>query len=188
MYELKQPLQQMFVSTEWSNCAWAKKSDGIAVKKIVMDEVYFWPSVVYSMKTTKPLVHVLRLVDGEKEPAMAYIYGAMDECKEKIAKNFDGDVGSYKEIWDIIDEKWENQMHRDLHAAAYFLNPRYRWSPDVSRHPEIKMGLYRCMERLLDQETNEKVDSQLDEFKYKRGLFGYNAALTSYLKRPPGIN
>ncbi|XP_052624969.1 uncharacterized protein LOC128132437 [Lactuca sativa] len=185
MYELKQPLQQMFVSTEWSNCAWAKKSDGIAVKKIVMDEVYFWPSVVYSMKTTKPLVHVLRLVDGEKEPAMAYIYGAMDECKEKIAKNFDGDVGSYKEIWDIIDEKWENQMHRDLHAAAYFLNPRYRWSPDVSRHPEIKMGLYRCMERLLDQETNEKVDSQLDEFKYKKGLFGYNAALTSYLKRPP---
>ncbi|CAH1451317.1 unnamed protein product [Lactuca virosa] len=43
------------------------------------------------------------------------------------------------------------------------------------------------MERLLDQETNEKVDSQVDEFKYKRGLFGYNAALTSYLKRPPEV-
>ncbi|CAH1445099.1 unnamed protein product [Lactuca virosa] len=98
MYELKQPLQQMFVSTEWSNCAWAKNSDGIVFKKIVMDEVYFWPSVVYSMKTTKPMVHVLRLVNGEKESAMAYIYGAMDECKEKIAINFDGDVASYKEI------------------------------------------------------------------------------------------
>ena len=80
-----------------------KKEDGQAVKKIVMDEVTFWPSVVYSINTSKPLVHVLRIVDGEKEPAMAYIYGAMDECKEKIASNFDGDASKYKEIWDIID-------------------------------------------------------------------------------------
>nr|KAJ0186930.1 hypothetical protein LSAT_V11C900478660 [Lactuca sativa] len=106
LHGLKQPLQSMFVSREWSNCAWAKKDDGKVVKKIVMDEKTFWSSVVYSIKTSKPLIHVLRIVDGEKEPAMAYIYGAMDECKEKIASNFNGDVSQYKEIWDIIDEKW----------------------------------------------------------------------------------
>lgn len=43
----------MFISSEWSNYAWAKKSDGITIKKIVMDVVHFWASVVYSIKTTK---------------------------------------------------------------------------------------------------------------------------------------
>ncbi|CAH1415744.1 unnamed protein product [Lactuca virosa] len=117
----------MFVSTEWGRCNWAKKADGKEIKKIIMDERGFWPSVVYSLKTTNPLVEVLRIVDGEQSPTMALIYVAMDECKEKIAKNFDNEVSSYKEIWDIIDEKWEHQMHRDLHAAAYYLNPQFRF-------------------------------------------------------------
>ncbi|XP_062099339.1 uncharacterized protein LOC133805231 isoform X2 [Humulus lupulus] len=186
MHQLKQPLQMMFVSKEWSSCAWAKKPEGKAVKKIIMNDNTFWPSVVYSIKTTKPLVNVLRIVDGERTPAMGFIYGAMDEAKEKIAKNLDGDVSSYKEIWEIIDQKWEFQLHRDLHATAYYLNPRFRWSPNVSEHPEIKTGLYKCMDRLIkDQETYVKVDAQLDEYKYKRGLFGFRSSLTSYLTRPP---
>ncbi|XP_062082381.1 uncharacterized protein LOC133788794 [Humulus lupulus] len=186
MHQLKQPLQMMFVSKEWSSCAWAKKPEGKAVKKIIMNDNTFWPSVVYSIKTTKPLVNVLRIVDGERTPAMGFIYGVMDEAKEKIAKNLDGDVSSYKEIWEIIDQKWEFQLHRDLHAIAYYLNHRFRWSPNVSEHPEIKTGLYKCMDRLIkDQETYVKVDAQLDEYKYKRGLFGFRSSLTSYLTRPP---
>ncbi|KAH6808014.1 hypothetical protein C2S51_029122 [Perilla frutescens var. frutescens] len=166
--KLKQPLQMMFVSQEWSSCAWAKKTKLKEVKKIVMKDNTFWPSVVYSIKTTKPLVHVLRIVDSEKTPAMGFIYGAMDE--------------------DIIDEKWDNQLHRDLHAAANFLNPRYRWSPNVSEHVEIKIGLYKCMERLIrDQNLFMKVDEQLDSYKYKRGLFGFKASRESFMTRPPVI-
>ena len=132
-------------------------------------------------------MHVLRIVDGERTPAMRFIYGAMDEAKEKIAKNLDGDVSSYKEIWDIIDKKWEFQLHRDLHATAYYLNPRFRWSPNVSEHPKIKTGLYKCMDRLIkDQDTYMEVDAQLDEYKYKRILFGFRSSLASYLTRPPG--
>ncbi|KAD5960576.1 hypothetical protein E3N88_12048 [Mikania micrantha] len=138
------------------------------LKKEIMDERSFWPSVVYSLKTTKPLVEVLRIVNGERSPAMAFIYGAMDECKEKIAKNFDNQLSSYKEIWDIIDQKWENQMHRDLHAAAYYLNPRFRWSPNVSEHQEIKRGLYNCMDRFVkNDDVYMKIEAQLDDYKYK---------------------
>ena len=186
MYEMKDALQIMFVSREWNGCAWAKKDDGKAVKQIVMDEHIFWPSVVYSIKTTKPLVHVLRIVDGDT-PAMGFIYGAMDEAKEKIVKNFGNDVSSYREIWDIIDVKWDGQLHCDLHATAYYLNPRYRWSPDVSEHMEVKQGLYRCMDRLItDEPIQSKVDNQLEMFKYKKGMFGYKRSLASYMTRPPG--
>ena len=55
-----------------------------------MHDRYFWPSVVYALKTTKPLVDVLRMVDSEKELAMGYIYGAMDSAKE-LAKNLGGE-------------------------------------------------------------------------------------------------
>lgn len=41
MLQLKQPLQSMFVSSEWASCAWAKKPEGQAVKKIIMDDSSF---------------------------------------------------------------------------------------------------------------------------------------------------
>ncbi|KAH6800931.1 hypothetical protein C2S52_001395 [Perilla frutescens var. hirtella] len=146
----------MFASQEWSSCAWTKKAEEKDVKKMVMMDKTFWPSVVYSIKTTKPLVHVLRIVDGEKTPAMGFIYGSMDEAKEAIAKN-----------------------------SAYFLNPQYRWSPNVSEHAEIKTGLYKCMERLItDQNIFMKVDEQLDSYKYKKGLFGFKASIQSFMTRP----
>ncbi|KAH6795080.1 hypothetical protein C2S52_005557 [Perilla frutescens var. hirtella] len=107
-----------------TNGTWAKKDEGKAVKKIIMNDKAFWPSVVYSIKITNPLVNVLKMVDSEITPTMRFIYGAMDEVKEKIAKNLDGEVFSYKEIWDIIDERWEKQLHRNLHIVGYYLNPR----------------------------------------------------------------
>lgn len=48
----------------------------------------------------------------------------MDQAKEKIARNLGGEAASYKEIWDIIDEKCKFQLHHGLHAATYFLNPQ----------------------------------------------------------------
>ena len=122
MYGLKQPLEQMFTSIEWSDISFSKKSEGKEVKKIIFND-RFWTCVAYALKTTKPLVHVLRMTDGEKYPGMGFIYGAMDKAKEEIAENLGNEVGAYKEIWKIIDDRWESQLHRQLHAAAYFLNP-----------------------------------------------------------------
>ena len=140
LFGMKEDLQRMFVSKKWAGSRWANKAEGKEIKKIIMDDRVFWPSLEYALKTTKPLVHVLRTVDSEKEPTMPYIYGAMDAVKEQIAKNLNNEVGSYKEIWKIIDEKWDNQLHHDLHAAAYFLNPRCKWDDNFSRHPEVMRG------------------------------------------------
>ncbi|PON53148.1 Ribonuclease H-like domain containing protein, partial [Trema orientale] len=98
MHQVRQPLEAMFTSEEWIGCAFANKSEGKAVRKIILKDKTFWPSVVYAIKTTKPLVEVLRLVDAEKEPAMGYLYNAMDVAKEKIANNLGGEEKDYKEI------------------------------------------------------------------------------------------
>ncbi|KAJ9558023.1 hypothetical protein OSB04_012637 [Centaurea solstitialis] len=171
LIKAKRDCKRCFISNEWSNCAWENKPEGKAIKKIVMDDRNFWRSVVYSIKTTKPLVHVLQIVDGET-PAMGFIYGAMDEAKERIAKNLDDDVSSYKEIWDIIDAKWDHQLHRDLHASGYFLNPRFRWFNDFSNHSDITRGLFACVERLVkDDVMYSKIEEQINEYENRQGLF-----------------
>ncbi|KAI0488470.1 hypothetical protein KFK09_028303 [Dendrobium nobile] len=122
LMEVRQPLELMFTSTKWLNSAWGKKSEGKEIRKIILNDK-FWATVTYAILSTRPLVQVLRLVDAEKKPAMGFIYNAMDEAKELIAYNLGGEEASYREIWDIVDARWEMQLHRHLHAAAYYVNP-----------------------------------------------------------------
>nr|KAJ0227756.1 hypothetical protein LSAT_V11C100006560 [Lactuca sativa] len=61
-----------------------------------------------------------------------------------------------------------------MYVAADYLNPQYRWSPNVSEHLEIKRGFYDVMERLMKDTTIYlKIEDQLVAYKEKRGLFGY---------------
>ncbi|XP_028554618.1 uncharacterized protein LOC114580625 [Dendrobium catenatum] len=183
--EVRQPLEAMFTSTEWLNSAWGKKSEGKEIRKIILNDK-FWATVTYAILSTRPLVQVLRLVDAEKKPAMGFIYNAMDEAKELIAHNLGGEEASYREIWDIVDARWEVQLHRHLHAAAYYLNPQFQYSEKKSSNLEVKLGLYHCMERLIpEQADRELADLQLVLFRNKEGFFGLNAAKTTISKRSP---
>jgi hypothetical protein len=70
-----------------------------------------------------PLVKVLRMVDGDK-PAMGFVYEAMDKAKEAIKEAYHGKRQKYLPLWRIVDERWNKQLHRPLHATGYYLNPK----------------------------------------------------------------
>ncbi|XP_028051475.1 uncharacterized protein LOC114256094 [Camellia sinensis] len=110
----------------------------------------FWNTVVFALKVSGPLVKVLRLVDTEKKPPMGYIYEAMDRAKECIASSFDHKEEKYNEIFEIIDKRWDVQLHRPLHAAVHFLNPEFFYPKalEVQRDHEVMNGFYECMQRL----------------------------------------
>ncbi|KAL0906334.1 hypothetical protein M5K25_024821 [Dendrobium thyrsiflorum] len=183
--DVRQPLEAMFTSTQWLNSAWAKKPEGKEIRRHILNDK-FWATVTYAILSTRPLVQVLRLVDAEKKPAMGFIYNAMDEAKELIAHNLGGEEASYREIWDIIDARWEVQLHRHLHAAAYYLNPQFQYSERKSSNPEVKLGLYHCMERLIpDLTVREIADLQLVLFRNREGFFGLHAAKSTIAKRSP---
>ena len=99
-------------------------------------------------------------------------------------KNLEKD---YKEIWEIIDQKWEFQLHRHLHTAAYYLNPRCHYNEGFSNYPEIKLGLFHCMNKIiLNSEERVKDDLQCSVFHNKEGFFGFNQAKLTFDKRSPG--
>ena len=54
---------------------------------------------------------------------MGYIYEAMTRAKETIVKIFLGNEEEYKEIFEIIDRRWEIQFHQPLHVVV-LLEPK----------------------------------------------------------------
>jgi len=85
---------------------------------------------------------------------------------------------SYEPVWNIIDERWNNQLHRPLHAAAYYLNPHMHYEPNFRNDDvEVNEGLYECMKRLVkDVAERKKINLQLIEFHFAKGLFSMENA------------
>ncbi|KAJ1386281.1 Ribonuclease H-like superfamily [Sesbania bispinosa] len=108
----------MFISHEWSTNKLSKEAKGKHATKIVLMPS-FWNHVVYTFKVMAPLVQVLHLIDGERRPAMGYIYEAMDKAKEAIMKSFNNNESKNKDVFAIIDDRWTCQLHRPLHAADF---------------------------------------------------------------------
>ncbi|RVW72086.1 hypothetical protein CK203_054783 [Vitis vinifera] len=121
-----------------------------------------------------PLVHVLRLVDGEKKAPMGYIYEAMNRAKDTIVRSFNENEEKYKEIFNIIDKRWEIQLHQPLHAVGYFLNPEFLYDKQEIEHDtEIMSDLYKCILSLIRVPIKqEKVVAEVSLYTNARGLFG----------------
>ena len=57
-----------------------------------------------------PLVRVLKIVDQDKKPTLSIIYEVMNRAKLVIKVS----NKNWKKYWDIIDRRWEGQLHLSL--------------------------------------------------------------------------
>lgn len=179
-------LRDMVVSKEWETSKWSSNGRGVKVKTYFMQDM-FWRNMHYALKLTGPLVTVLRIVDGEKYPTMGFIYEAMDRAKEAIRDSFSR-PDDYKTAFEIIDRRWECQLHRPLHAAGHFLNPGIFYK-DVSgvACEEVEKGLYDCVMRLVpEQQVQDKISEELDKYRNAQGLFGNPMAVRHRETKSPG--
>eukprot|EP00261_Vitis_vinifera_P025961 XP_010659049.2 PREDICTED: uncharacterized protein LOC100255782 [Vitis vinifera] len=186
LHEQKNNLRKMFTSSDWSDSKWAKEQKGKTIANIVLMPS-FWNTIVFCLKVSGPLVRVLRLVDGEKKAPMGYIYEAMNRAKDAIVRSFNGNEEKYKEIFNIIDKRWEIQLHRPLHAAGYFLNPEFFYDkPEIEHDADIMSDLYKCILRLTrDPAKQEKVVAEVSLFTNAQGLFGNELAVRTRKTRAP---
>jgi len=72
----------------------------------------------------------------------------------------------------------DNQLHRPLHAAAYYLNPQLHYEPNFRNDdPKVKEELHICMQRLVSNLAERtKINLQLVDFHFARGLFSMEDA------------
>nr|XP_027093590.1 uncharacterized protein LOC113713992 [Coffea arabica] len=164
-------LKRMCTSDEWAefNNITKRKTEAIKVAELILSEK-FWKKVRNVCAIMEPLVKVLKTIDQDNKPTLPIIYEAMDRAKMAIQKS----VKSWKTIWEVIDNRWYNQLHRDLHAAAYFLNPILQYSGTCEFNlDEVRRGLKNVIAK-LEPNLDAQVDSinEIKIFADKKGGFG----------------
>ncbi|KAG5614531.1 hypothetical protein H5410_014355 [Solanum commersonii] len=65
-HEQKKNLRTLFMSTEWHESIYSKETLGKEVARHFISP-FFWNDVVQALRVGGPLIHVLRMVDGEKK-------------------------------------------------------------------------------------------------------------------------
>jgi len=106
---------------DWAR--WARNNETcIQVSKYVLS-TRFWLTIEDLLRASEPIIKVLRLVDSDSNPTMAYLQGAFLEAKKAITENFKEDACSARPILDILDRRWEKHYKSPLVKAAMMLNP-----------------------------------------------------------------
>uniref|UniRef100_A0A7N2N0K5 BED-type domain-containing protein n=1 Tax=Quercus lobata TaxID=97700 RepID=A0A7N2N0K5_QUELO len=187
MLRFKKEVRQMFTCDKWLSCPHAKTAVGKEISKIVLEDYAFWSQCKHIVKVSKPLVRVLRLVDRDEKPAMGYLYEAMDKAKEEIKRRLKNKISLYGHYVRVIDTRWDKQLHSPLHAAGCFLNHAIYFRPSFKRQNEVQRGLLSTLMSLVpDPDIQDKISSQLDEYKKSIGDFGTLLAIRQREGLNPG--
>ncbi|RVW66251.1 hypothetical protein CK203_066386 [Vitis vinifera] len=123
-------LKRMCTTNEWRefNKDRSRKSVRDKVSNLILTE-RFWKKAGEVQAIMEPLVKVLKLVDQDKKPTLSIIYEAMDRAKLAIKAS----IKQWEKYWEVIDRRWEGQLHRHLHAAVGLKEVIKRLEPDLDR-------------------------------------------------------
>jgi hypothetical protein len=176
MVDLKHNLQAMVTSQEWMDCPYSKNTAGLEILDILSNQP-FWSSCEMIVRLTHPLLRVLKITSSEMRPAMGYTYAGIYWAKEAIKKAF-SKREYYIVYWNIIHQRWDRLWHHPLHAAGFYLNPKFFYSIQGDVHNEIHSGMLDCIEKLVpDTRVQDKISKELNLYKSAAGDFGRKMAI-----------
>ncbi|KAL5739952.1 hypothetical protein ACOSQ2_029132 [Xanthoceras sorbifolium] len=132
----------------------------------------FWNGVTVCLKVFAPLVKVLRLVDGDRKPAIGFVYGELLQTKEDIKVAINNVERNYKPIFDIIDARIKGRLDSSLHLVAYFLNPYYCYrDPTIKDDDDVNIALLDCVEAFCGIENlvmkSKIANSEIRKYKFQ---------------------
>ncbi|XP_020250263.1 uncharacterized protein LOC109827663 [Asparagus officinalis] len=108
----------------------------------------------------------------------------MNRAKEANAKAFVDDSTKYSEVFDIIDKRWQDQLHQPLHIAGYYLNLAFSYDhPNIQGDNKVMKCLYQVIEKIVPTQDQDKIDRQLDIYRHAGGLFGIMIAKRNRKKK-----
>ncbi|KAL3653598.1 hypothetical protein CASFOL_003279 [Castilleja foliolosa] len=187
MLKQKSRLKHMFNSPEFTTSPVFANRPQTATCVGIIDDNEFWRGVEESVAVSEPFLKVMREVSGGK-PAVGSVYEMMTRAKESIRTYYIMDENKCKTFLDIVDKKWQNNLHSPLHSAAAFLNPGIQYNPEVKFLGLIKEDFYRVLEKLLPTpELRRDITNQIFLFTRGNGMFGCNLAKEAIDTVSPGI-
>ncbi|XP_055831886.1 uncharacterized protein LOC129900837 isoform X1 [Solanum dulcamara] len=176
MLNIKHNLQSMVTSVEWMESPYSKKPEGFALLDYISNQS-FWSTCSLISRLTDPILRLLRIVCSEERPAMAYVYAGVYRAKEAIKKEL-VNKKDYSVYWNIIDHRWESLQHHPLHAAGFYLNPKFFYTTEEDVHLHIRSLVYDCIEKLVpDPKIQDKIVKETTSYHNSAGDFGRKMAV-----------
>ncbi|XP_009362122.2 uncharacterized protein LOC103952280 [Pyrus x bretschneideri] len=146
----------------------------------------FWKHAREAVSISEPLLKILRVVDGDM-PAMGYMYEGIERAKVAIKTHYKGIEEKYMLIWDIIDQRWNMQLHSSLHAAAASLNPSVFYSPNFKIDLRMRNGFQETMLRMATTHDDRmEVTKEHPMYVNAQGAFGTDFAILGRTLNSPG--
>ncbi|XP_072054827.1 uncharacterized protein [Arachis hypogaea] len=148
IYDHKEHLQTLVVDKYFTSHKLSKSFNGKMVSSIILDSK-FWDDCITTVMLVGPLIKLLRLVDADENPSLGIVYEGMQRAKIAIKTIFRNRKSAYTPYTSILKMWWDKHLKRDLHVAAYFLNPYFFYSEEFV----AKANILRSLLDLFDIET-----------------------------------
>lgn len=141
----------------------------------------FWNGVALCLRVFDPLVKVLRMLDSDIKPSMAFLYEEIVKAKEQLKVGFRNiekpvNLAFYNNVIEIIDNKMKDKLDSPLHLAAYLLNPYYSYNDDsIFTGEQVMEGFITAVEIFYHGDYNKQskvLNEELHKFKDKQEHFG----------------
>ncbi|KAG6744580.1 hypothetical protein POTOM_051216 [Populus tomentosa] len=144
-----------------------------------LDSSFFQPLIdaVFSGQSGIAAPSHQDFLSSEKRAAMGYVFSGIYRAKESIKREL-VKREDYMVYWNIIDHRWEQQWETPLHAAGFFLNPKFFYSIEEDMHTKILSRMFDCIERLVPgTEVQDKIVKELTMYKNAEGDLGRKMAI-----------
>ncbi|KAL0399908.1 UNVERIFIED_CONTAM: hypothetical protein Sradi_2334100 [Sesamum radiatum] len=106
----------------------------------------FWNDCLIIVKVMEPLMHLLKIVDGDKKLSIGYVYEGIYRARKGIKNLFKNKKRLYKPYTTIIKSRWDRQLREDIHAAAYWFNPVFQYEQaSFCQKPEVMNGVLKVI-------------------------------------------
>lgn len=179
-------LQALATSKDFSSSRYAKEKKGKDAVAIILDNK-FWNECLIIVKIVEPLMRLLRIVDGDEKPNIGYVYEGMHRARLGIKSMFKKKKSLYRPFTTIIKSRWDRQLRKNIHAAAYWLNPAFQYDNEsFCRKPEVMAGFLDVVDdKITSSGTKRKIMDEIRVYRDKLESFGREIALSSSKKTQP---
>ena len=113
----------------------------------------------------------------------------MTKVTDSIRTYYIMDEGKCKSFLDIVEQKWQTELHSPLHSAAAFLSPSIQYNPEINFFSTIKEEFYLVLDKVLTTpDLRHDITAQLHAFRKAQGMFGSNIAKEARNNTSPGMH
>ncbi|XP_039113715.1 uncharacterized protein LOC120249272 [Dioscorea cayenensis subsp. rotundata] len=138
------------------------------------------------VKIAAPIIKLLRVVDADEKPSLGYVYEGMFRIHKGIMSIFRDKQRLYDPYIKIVDERWDKHFRRNIHAAAYFLNPAFLYDESTFvETPEVMQGLLDLLEQRSICSNSEKVMKEIKIYQDRLGSFSRKSSLPASKNMQP---